>query len=288
MIKSMTAYASYKTTSYWGVINWEFRSVNQRYLEIYIHLPEYIRKLEVKIKKSIRQRLIRGRIEGTLSIEFNCTYNNKLNINQELVKQIIDATRWIKIQNNVNGVINLLEILRWPGVISASEQYNVIIDSEILNAMNQAINNLIQTRENEGNELKLLIEERLYSIKNEINKIRLYIPEVLKLQHKRIFDKLKHIKLQLEHCRLEQELVMIAQRIDITEELDRLDTHIKEIFNILKMQGAVGKRLDFMMQELSRESNTLLSKSISSEITICVIELKVLIEQIREQIQNIE
>ncbi|PPI88374.1 YicC family protein [Candidatus Pantoea edessiphila] len=289
MIKSMTAYANYKTKSHWGIVNWEFRSVNQRYLEIYIHLPDKWRRLEFEIRKRIRQHLIRGRIEGILHLEINANYIiTELKINKELVKKVIYAANLVKMQSN-EGIINPLEVLRWPGVISDSEQdNNIVMDNEILNTMDNAINNLIKTRENEGAVLKSLIEKKLESIKKEINKIRFHMPEVLKLQHKRVLEKLKNIEVQLENYRFEQELLMIAQRIDITEELDRIDAHINETFNILEMQGAVGRRLDFMMQELSRESNTLLSKSINSDITTYAIELKVLIEQIREQIQNIE
>ncbi|PPI87733.1 YicC family protein [Candidatus Pantoea edessiphila] len=287
MIRSMTAYASYKAKNCQGNINWEFRSVNQRYLEIYIHLPDQLKRLEPDIRKCIRNRLIRGRIEGHLTIDIDRKNIAKLKINQELVQQIIDVANEIKIRNN-EGVINPIEVLRWPGVVFESEQYNDVIDYEILNAMDNAISNLIKTREIEGAVLKSLIEKKLKNIATEINKIRFYMPEVLKIQNQRISQKLKNIELQLENSRLEQELLIMTQRSDITEELDRLDTHIKETFNILEMKGAVGRRLDFMMQELNRESNTLLSKSINSDISICAIELKVLIEQIREQIQNIE
>ncbi|MBK4775875.1 YicC family protein [Candidatus Pantoea edessiphila] len=286
MTNSMTAYSSYKEKSKQGSLHWEFRSVNQRYLEIYIHLPDYLKRLESKIRKNIRQRLTRGRIECTLNFEIDQKCFPELNINQELVKQIIDAAYKIKKQVN-EVIINPLEILRWPGVIS-DKKNDVIMDCEILNSMDNALNNLIKMREKEGVVLQYLIEEKLKKIEIEIDKIRRYIPEVLQLQHKRILEKINNADIQSENYKIEQELFLITQRIDITEELDRLDIHIKETFNILTMQGAVGRRLDFMMQELSRESNTIISKSVNSNITICAIELKVLIEQIREQIQNIE
>ncbi|MXP51397.1 YicC/YloC family endoribonuclease [Pantoea sp. SoEX] len=289
MIKSMTAYSSYKTKSSWGSINWEFRSVNQRYLEIYLNVPDQIKKLESKIRQKIRQRLIRGRIEGILNFEIDCKYDYTLNINQQLVKQIISIANKIKIQNNNTGIINILEVLRWPGVIvSISDEKDNVIDYEILNAMDNALDDLIKIREKEGCELRYLIEEKLKIIKKEIDKIRGYLPEVAKLQHYRILEKIKNIEVQIENSKLEHELINVIQRIDITEELDRLDIHIKEIFNILKMQVPIGRRLDFMMQELIRESNTIISKSINSNITNYAIEIKVLTEQIREQIQNIE
>ena len=172
--------------------------------------------------------------------------------------------------------------------MAAQEQDLDAIAAEILNALNGALDDFIVARETEGQALKTLIEQRLEGVSAEVSKVRAHMPEILQWQRERLVAKLEDAEVQLENNRLEQELVLMAQRIDVAEELDRLEAHVKETYNILKKKEAVGRRLDFMMQEFNRESNTLASKSINADVTNSAIELKVLIEQMREQIQNIE
>jgi uncharacterized protein (TIGR00255 family) len=287
MIRSMTAYARRETKGEWGSAAWELRSVNQRYLETYIRLPEQFRSLEPVIRERIRNRLTRGKIECNLRFDSDASAQSELMLNEKLAKQLVKAANWVKMQSD-EGEINPLDILRWPGVMFAQEQDLDAIAAELLSTLDLAIDDFIAARESEGAALKTMIEQRLEGVNVEVAKVRSQMPDVVKWQRERLISKLEEAEVQLENTRLEQELVMMAQRIDVAEELDRLDAHVKETYNILKKKEAVGRRLDFMMQEFNRESNTLASKSINAEITTSAIELKVLIEQMREQIQNIE
>jgi uncharacterized protein (TIGR00255 family) len=287
MIRSMTAYARREIKGNWGSAAWELRSVNQRYLETYIRLPEQFRGLEPVIRERIRARLTRGKIECNLRFELDPGAQSSLVLNEKLAKQLVEAANWVKMQSD-EGEINPVDILRWPGVMSAEEQDLDAISAELLKALDGALDDFIAARESEGAALKSLIEQRLEGVSAEVKKVRAQMPNILQWQRERLVSKLEEAEVQLENNRLEQELVLMAQRVDVAEELDRLEAHVKETHKILKKEEAVGRRLDFMMQEFNRESNTLASKSINADVTTSAIELKVLIEQMREQIQNIE
>ena len=287
MIRSMTAYARREIKGNWGSAAWELRSVNQRYLETYIRLPEQFRSLEPVVRERLRTRLTRGKIECNLRFELDPSAQSSMILNEKLAKQLVEAANWVKMQSD-EGEINPLEVLRWPGVMSAAEQDLDVISTELMAALDLAIDDLIDAREREGNALKAMIEQRLEGVSAEVAKVRQQMPEILQWQRERLVSKLEEAQVQLENNRLEQELVLMAQRVDVAEELDRLEAHVKETYVILKKKEAVGRRLDFMMQEFNRESNTLASKSINADVTASAIELKVLIEQMREQIQNIE
>ena len=280
MIRSMTAYARREIKGEWGSATWEMRSVNQRYLETYFRLPEQFRSLEPVVRERIRSRLTRGKVECTLRYEPDVSAQGELILNEKLAKQLVTAANWVKMQSD-EGEINPVDILRWPGVMAAQEQDLDAIAAEILAALDGTLDDFIIARETEGQALKVLIEQRLEGVTAEVVKVRAHMPEILQWQRERLVAKLEDAQVQLE-------LVLLAQRIDVAEELDRLEAHVKETYNILKKKEAVGRRLDFMMQEFNRESNTLASKSINAEVTNSAIELKVLIEQMREQIQNIE
>lgn len=287
MIRSMTAFSRQDVKRPWGNAAWELRSVNQRYLETYIRLPEQLRSLEPVIRERLRQRLTRGKVECNLRFELSSAAQGVLSMNEELAKQLVASANWVKNYSH-EGEINPLEILRWPGVMSAQEQDLDAISEELLVALDETITSFIDAREREGAALKILIEQRLDGVTEETRKVRAQMPDILQWQRERIQGKLDDAQVQVDPNRLEQELILLAQRIDVAEEVDRLDAHVKETHNILKKKEAVGRRLDFMMQEFNRESNTLASKSINADITSSAIELKVLIEQMREQIQNIE
>jgi uncharacterized protein (TIGR00255 family) len=283
----MTAYARREIKGNWGSAAWELRSVNQRYLETYIRLPEQFRSLEPVVRERLRTRLTRGKIECNLRFELDPSAQSSMILNEKLAKQLVEAANWVKMQSD-EGEINPLEVLRWPGVMSAAEQDLDVISTELMAALELAIDDFIDAREREGNALKAMIEQRLEGVSAEVAKVRQQMPEILQWQRERLVSKLEEAQVQLENNRLEQELVLMAQRVDVAEELDRLEAHVKETYVILKKKEAVGRRLDFMMQEFNRESNTLASKSINADVTASAIELKVLIEQMREQIQNIE
>lgn len=284
----MTAYARKEVKGDWGTAVWEIRSVNQRYLETYFRLPEQFRGLEPVLRERFRQRLARGKVECHLRYEANPAAKSELNINEALANQVIKAANQIMHMTGELSRINPFQIMQWPGVMETPEQDMDSINKALLAGFDDAIVEFIDARGREGDNMKALIEQRLTAISEEVVKVRARMPEILQWQRERLLNKFEEAKIELDATRVEQELILLAQKSDVAEELDRLDSHIKEARNILKKGGACGRKLDFMMQEFNRESNTLASKSISTDITASGVELKVLIEQMREQIQNIE
>lgn len=211
----------------------------------------------------------------------------QLSLNEELAKQVLKAADWVQSHGQSTGV-NPLDVLRWPGVIAAQETDMDGIQAEVLQEFDLTLTDFIQARSTEGATLKALIEQRLDAIQTEVQKVKQHMPDVIKWQREKILARFEEAQIELDETRVEQEMIMLAQKVDVAEELDRLVSHLGETRNILNKGGAVGRRLDFMMQEFNRESNTLGSKSINSDITQSAVELKVLIEQMREQIANIE
>ncbi|UDG79282.1 hypothetical protein F7X37_00255 [Candidatus Ecksteinia adelgidicola] len=287
MIRSMTAYAQYEVKEEWGVAIWEIRSINQRYLEISIRLPDKFRSLESEVRQCIRNRLSRGKVECSLHVNINSSLQKPLVLNKNLVKKLLNAIDWIKTQSK-EGTIDLIKILYWPGVMYSPQQNFELINTDLFKALDHVLYDFIASRIREGTVLKNLINQRLCNVSEVVVKIRKQMPNVLKWQRNRLLNKLEEAQIQLENTRLEQEIVLIAHRIDVQEELDRIEGHVHETHNLLIQKTAVGRHLDFMMQELNREANTLACKSINIDITTLAVELKVLIEQMREQIQNIE
>ena len=287
MIYSMTAFARLEVKKDWGDAVWEIRSVNQRYLENFFRLPEQFRGLENTLREKLRQSLTRGKIECSLRIETKKQTNAELNLNKELANQVIKSLQWIKTQAG-EGEINLTDVLRYPGVVEAQEQDLDAISQDLLTAFDNLLTDFIAMRGREGEKLNDIIQQRLDAIAVEADKVRSQMPAVLQWQRERLLQRFEDAQINLDPQRVEQEMILFAQRVDVAEELDRLQMHVKETTNILKKGGAVGRKLDFMMQELNRESNTLASKSINADITASAVELKVLIEQMREQIQNLE
>lgn len=287
MIYSMTAFARLEVKKDWGDAVWEIRSVNQRYLENFFRLPEQFRGLENTLREKLRQSLTRGKIECSLRIETKKQTNAELNLNKELANQVIQSLQWIKAQAG-EGEINLTDVLRYPGVVEAQEQDLDAISQNLLTAFDDLLTDFIAMRGREGEKLNDIIQQRLDAIAVEADKVRSQMPAVLQWQRERLLQRFEDAQVNLDPQRVEQEMILLAQRVDVAEELDRLQMHVKETTNILKKGGAVGRKLDFMMQELNRESNTLASKSINADITASAVELKVFIEQMREQIQNLE
>lgn len=288
MIYSMTAYARKEVKGDWGTAVWEIRSVNQRYLETYFRLPEQFRGLEPVLRERFRKRLARGKVECHLRYEANPAAKSELNINEALANQVIKAANQVMHLTGELSRINPFQIMQWPGVMETPEQDMDTINKELLVAFDEAVAEFIDARGREGDNMKALIEQRLDAISDEVVKVRARMPEILQWQRERLFTKFEEAKIELDATRVEQELILLAQKSDVAEELDRLDSHVKEARNVMKKGGACGRKLDFMMQEFNRESNTLASKSISTDITASGVELKVIIEQMREQIQNIE
>ncbi|CAM3030226.1 YicC/YloC family endoribonuclease [Vibrio mytili] len=288
MIYSMTAYARKEVKGDWGSAVWEIRSVNQRYLETYFRMPEQFRALEPVLRERFRKRLARGKVECNLRFEANPAAKGELSINESLANQVIKAAEQVMHMTGELSRINPFQVMQWPGVMETPEQDMDTVNKALLEGFEEALSDFIEARGREGDNMKALIEQRLEAITAEVVKVRARMPEILEWQRERLFSKFEDAKVELDPSRVEQELILLAQKSDVAEELDRLDSHVKETTNILKKGGSVGRRLDFMMQEFNRESNTLASKSISTDITASGVELKVLIEQMREQIQNIE
>jgi len=287
MIHSMTAFARVEIKGDWGNAVWEIRSVNQRFLETYFRLPEQFRGIEPVLRERFRKQLNRGKVECNLRFNANPAAKSELALNEKLALQLIQHANWVN-EQTLNSQVNPLEVMRWPGVMEAQENDMSAIQSELLAAFDTALKDFIIARASEGENLKVMIEQRLDAISNEADKVQKFMPEVIEWQRKRITDKFADASIDLDSTRVEQELVLLAQKMDVAEELDRLNSHVSETKKILKKGGAQGRRLDFMMQEFNREANTLGSKSINTDVTASAVELKVLIEQMREQIANIE
>ncbi len=287
MIHSMTAFARHEVKGEWGNAVWEIRSVNQRFLETYFRLPEQFRSIEPVLRERFRKQLNRGKVECNLRFNAKAGEKSNLTMNIALAENLLKHANWIN-EQTLNSQVNPIEIMRWPGVMEAEESDMNAIQAEILAGFDQALKDFIVARADEGTNMKSLIEQRLDGIVEQAELVKGHMPEVIAWQRKRITDKFADANIELESSRVEQELVLLAQKMDVDEEIDRLFSHVKETRSILKKGGAQGRRLDFMMQEFNREANTLGSKSINAEITNSAVELKVLIEQMREQIQNIE
>ena len=288
MVYSMTAFSRQQLEHEWGSLTWEIRSVNHRYLEPSIRLPENFRSLENPIRKQLRDKLYRGKIECLL--RFRTVEANQIDwqLNLDLISQLTKAN--LEINNNIGGDYKLssLDILKWPGVISDQPIDEEIFNKEAMGLFEKALDDLMVVREREGASLRDAILKRIASIQRIIDSIQAKMPSIILKQKENLLNKLEDIKAEFEPTRLEQEITLLAQKADVDEELDRLNSHLQEAKRVLDSDGQIGRRLDFLMQELNREANTLSSKSIVVETTQSAVELKVLIEQMREQIQNIE
>ena len=290
MTSSMTAFARGQVQEDWGSLVWEIRSVNHRYLELHFRLPEQMREIEPGLREILRKQLSRGKIECGLRYQV-AESEQELNLNPSMLEKLKSAL--LEVNNKLAGdltvsPVNPLEVLQWPGVQAIEETEMAVVNKAALEAFSDAIAELKNMRQREGIELEKFINARLDSVLNEVSNLRKVLPEILEAQRQKILDRLEEVKTELNPERLEQEMVILAQKMDVDEELDRLETHVSEVKRTLSGKGAIGRRLDFLMQELNREANTLSSKSINAGLTQTAVNLKVLIEQMREQIQNIE
>jgi uncharacterized protein (TIGR00255 family) len=283
----MTAFASANKQTELGTYSWEIRSVNSRYLELHFRLPDALRSIEGPLREQLRNSLTRGKVECTLKFSPNQSQQT-LSINDDLVAQINQAADQVHGIIGPGNALSALEILKWPGVIIQGDLNREATNQESLNAFNGALSQLIEMREREGQALNAFIHQRLDNIDEQVKKVSDILPQILETQRQALKAKLDQLVDKVDPDRIEQEMVILLQKADVNEELDRLKAHLEEVARILKQKGAIGRRLDFMMQELNREANTLSSKSISHLTTQTSVELKVLIEQMREQIQNIE
>ena len=284
----MTAFARQEEQTEQGELTCEVRSVNHRYLELSLRLDECFRSLEMPIRKLFTEKLSRGKVDAVLRYKIPAAGLSKVNIDRNLAKSVVDNCEVIAELSTLAAPIDPVKVLQWPGVLKTESLDQVALHSSIMTLVRAAIDELIVTRETEGAALKTMIAQRCLLIDGIARDVRRRMPEILTQHQQRLQERVTELKVSLDPERLEQEMVLLAQKSDVAEELDRLESHVVEVQNVLQRDEPTGRRLDFLMQELNREANTLGSKSINTETTNHTVQLKVLIEQMREQIQNIE
>lgn len=288
MIRSMTAFAREDVQAEWGTLTCEIRTVNHRYLEPSFRLPDALRELENSFREILRGKLGRGKVDITMRLQSKDSEVRPFEINDELVHAVNDAA------NHVNRIldnpahISALDIMNWPGVMSVPEKDYGPAKEAASELFRRTLDELVAVREGEGKRLKPLFDERLVTMEELVGQVRELMPDLLKAQEDTLRQRFEKAKVELDPDRVSQEMVIVAQKSDVAEELDRLDAHIREVRETLTADKPIGRRLDFLMQELNREANTLSSKSIDARVTRAAVDLKVLIEQMREQVQNIE
>lgn len=286
MIASMTAFARLEDSGDWGRAVWEIRTVNHRYLEIGLRLPDDMRVLENRIRERISAKIQRGKVDCSLRYEPDETNMGDITINQVLADKLISAARDLPLGSSTQ--INPIDILRWPGVINRETPDAEAIGGPLLTLLDATMDLILENRLREGEKLAALLVERCNAAAVCVKATRTRLPEIMDAIRERIIARSLELASEIDRDRLEQEMVILAQKLDVAEELDRLETHIEEVRRILTTAEAKGRRLDFLMQEMNREANTLGSKAGSIDVSNASVELKVLIEQMREQIQNIE
>lgn len=284
----MTAFANNESQVNSLTINCELRSVNHRYCDISLKLPERLRFLEVDLRKLIAAKIKRGKVECSLTYKKHPQDEQQFKPNLQAVKDLLDTSQKIEALMDNPASFSALEVLAFPGIQQEIELDKETLKVEVNSLLNTALTQMLEVREREGNKLKILLEERCQKMNYYVMTARQRMPTVVKNIRQKITTRINELVSEPNFDRFEQEMVFMMQKLDVSEELERLDTHISEVNRVLQQQEPIGRRLDFLMQEMNREANTLGSKSANKEITQISIELKVLIEQMREQIQNIE
>jgi uncharacterized protein (TIGR00255 family) len=288
MIESMTAFARESLATDQGVLTVELRTVNHRYLDCSFKLPEALRQLEPGLRAAATKKLARGKFECLIRLQKNSDQASALDLNLEQLDNLLAASAIITARLPESRAISPLEVLQFPGICHDTAKAPEDLPGTVNPLFDKALRSLVENRRREGEKLSTMVQDRLEQLALEVDKVRAMIPELMKQQRNRIIDRINSLDIEVDGNRLEQELVHLAQKADVDEELDRLEAHVSEVKRTISKGGPCGRRLDFLMQELNREANTLSSKSVSSSTTQGAVELKVLIEQMREQIQNIE
>ena len=288
MTHSMTAFARQSATYPWGTLIWEIRSVNHRYLEPSFKLPDALRGLEGELRERLRGRLSRGKVECTLRTQLLQERGAALAIDGELLDQLLACAQQVQTKIPQAAALNPIDVLAWPGVLKTEQQDEETIAASANILFDATLAQLLEHRAREGGELRRYIETQLEEVATIVDTVRTHMPTIVDALRQRLRDRLAELRAEVDNDRIEQEMVILAQKSDVAEELDRLQTHIKEVRRALQQSEPCGRRLDFLMQEFNREANTLSSKAQISDTTLNAVRLKVLIEQMREQIQNIE
>jgi uncharacterized protein (TIGR00255 family) len=288
MIQSMMAFARQEKRGDWGSASCEIRTTNHRYLELFFRLPDNFSFLEPQLRNLLRQHLQRGKFECVIRFQADAAQITSINFNKALVEHLINVTREIEKSAGLQTQINLLDILRWPGVVQNQDIDLSAAQTAILSLFQETIQELIQTRMREGEALQTFLLQRVQEISLNIDNIRSKLPQLNEAMRTKLLARCAELNTSLDPQRFEQEMVLYLQKIDVAEEIDRIATHLNEVTRTFSAGGMIGRRLDFLMQELNREINTLGAKINDSDISRTVVDLKVLLEQMREQIQNIE
>lgn len=288
MVYSMTAFARKETHQSWGSLSWELRTVNHRYLEVVPRLPEDLRGLEPAVREAAARFLRRGKLDAFLRFHASPGVVGSILVNENLARQLAKAAEELEVIVTHKSPLSASDLLHWPGVLESEELDLQPVQEQALQLFQDGLQELVENRQREGTQLKDLILQRCAGLTEQVERVRARMPEVFEQIRARLRERLAELQVELEPNRLEQEIALIAQRLDVDEEMDRLHSHIIEVRRTLERSEPVGRRLDFLMQELNREANTLASKSSDIETTQAAVEMKVLVEQMREQIQNIE
>lgn len=292
MLKSMTAFSRVQQGDDNGEIVWELKSVNHRFLEPGFKLPEDFKSLEPDIRQRLGTYLKRGKIDISLRYKLNRKMQTSIQLNADLVTNLRKVEQEVLTIVHEGHSLSVADILRWPGVVDEMDKDFTPLKELALSSLDSALAQLLESREREGSALHEMISSRCHQVIDIVKQVHQRRPEVLDTMRQKwsgqLNDKLAQWADSADPGRLEQELVILAQKIDVEEELDRLLAHVEEVLQVLERDEAIGRRLDFLMQELNREANTLSSKSQDTETTRLAVDLKVLIEQMREQVQNIE
>lgn len=288
MLKSMTGFAREAAELSFGTLTCELRAVNHRYFDVQFRLPEELRPGEIELRRQIAATVRRGKIECSMHLRRAINENEELTLNEDLVRQLGARARELSELLPSTQPLNPIDVLRWPGVVQEPD-----IDTEPLFAaasdlLGATLAELGEMRSNEGRRVSEMLESRCADILEIAEEVRKRMPEVMEAVREKQRERIDSLDIDADPARLETELALIAQKLDVDEELDRLVSHVSEIRGVLKKNGPVGRRLDFLMQELNREANTLGSKSADTQTTTAAVDLKVLIEQMREQVQNVE
>ena len=288
MVLSMTSFARRERETEFGSLRWELRSVNHRYLYVSMRMPEELRVLEPRVREAVAARLNRGKVEAGLRLDVGSGQSREFTVDEDLVKRVVKAMDEVGHMVINPERVSPLELLRWPGVMQQQELDREPLYEAVMQLLEEALDDMLDSRRREGDKLKAVILQRCDAIDALVAQVRDCLPGLREALRTKLVERLGELVEQLDPGRLEQEIALLAQKMDVDEEVDRLSAHVAEVRAILEREEPVGRRLDFLMQELNREANTLASKSVDAEVTRISVDLKVLIEQIREQVQNIE
>jgi uncharacterized protein (TIGR00255 family) len=288
MIRSMTGFARRERQGAWGTLSCELRTVNHRYLEVSLRLPDELKALDNEIRQVIAASLRRGKVDANIYLKSAAGNQRALELDLNLLNEVIGRVQEVRERLQDTAAVSPLDLLRWPGVVREAETDAAPIIAAALELAREALSELNETRQREGQRIRELLLARCTAMRAQTQSVKLRLPEVSQRLRERIKDRITQLGMAPDNERLEQELVMYAHKMDVDEELDRLVGHLDEVEAALNSSEPAGRRLDFLMQELNREANTLSSKSQDSETTKAAVDMKVMIEQMREQIQNVE